>query len=688
MIKCNRCGKMTPAGAFCQSCGTPLAGMVENEISQLSPKIVYQDQPEVPAWLESLRAGERPAAPVNNPTNFSPSDLIDEGTLPNWMRSERSDARGNTVTNPPNSTYSAPFPTQYPDPANANGPSAGIPAQSLLDEKSLPSWMQAGNQAAASSTNTGGLPTNTGGLPTNTGGLSASSLVQQDNLPDWMKTLQPQPSTNWVNPTQANQPGRGALPFPPSEPSAPPSSSVTSGFAARDLIDQQSLPSWMKPQSGRATDSSGAFNPNQAAQSGPPAGQPGFSASSLLDVDTLPSWLREGGQNSGQYPRLNTNTQRAASGTGQNPTPAAAPSNAAWPAAAPSNAAWPAAAPSNAAWPAAAPSNAAWPGAGQGNPASAQVPMQTPPVAPMAPPNGGALSASSFIDNNSLPTWLRSGQQQSPLAAQQATPPVSRPGSYSMPPRADNMRVPSRPRGEVIPTETSEMAANVFASMLGVASAAPNYPASNQQPDQAGQSNAYGQSNQQSAQRNAYEQTGQAGQGSSASSYGQSGQSAQNSYSYGQMEQPGQGQAQGQANASGQWSQAAMSQSQASMNGFPNLGAVPNTPMSTGNNAFPQNYNAGNSIAGMSGNYPNNNYLGNAQGQTNSALGGNASMSGMPPLGNNQPLNGNSSMNSSSSSYYANNAQSMSNSPASDGAGEPKNKKRSIFESIREWLSR
>lgn len=648
MIKCNRCGKMTPAGAFCQSCGTPLAGMVEKEISQLSPKIVYQDQPEVPAWLESLRAGERPAAPVNNPTNFSPSDLIDEGTLPNWMRSERSDARGNTVTNPPNSTFSAPLPTQYPDPAN--GPSAGISAQSLLDEKSLPSWMQAGNQAAAS--------------PTNTGGLSASSLVQQDNLPDWMKTLQQQPSTNRVNPAQANQPGRGAPQFPPSEPSAPPPSSVTSGFAARDLIDQQSLPSWMKPQSGRATDSSGSFNPNQAAQSGPPAGQPGFSASSLLDVDTLPSWLREGSQNSGQYPRLNTNTQRAVSGTGQNPTPAA--------------------------WPAAAPSNAAWPAAGQINPASAQVPMQTPPVTPTAQPNGGALSASSFIDSSSLPTWLRSGQQQSPPASQQATPPVSRPGSYSMPPRVDNMRVPSRPRGEVIPTETSEMAANVFASMLGVASAAPNYPASNQQPDQPGQSNSYGQSNQQSAQSNSYGQTGQAGQGSSASLYGQTGQSAQNSYSYGQIEQPGQ--AQGQANASGQWSQAAMSQSQASMNGFPNLGAVPNTPMGAGNNAFPQNYNAGNSFAGMSGNYPNNNYPGNVQGQANSALGGNASMSGMPPMGNNQPLNGNSSMNSSSSSYYANNAQSMSNSPAqspaSDGAGELKNKKRGIFESIREWLSR
>jgi hypothetical protein len=714
VIKCNRCGKMTPSGAFCQSCGAPLAGMVENETSQSSPKMVYQDQPEVPAWLESLRAGERPAAPVNNATNFSPSDLIDEGTLPNWMRSERSDARGNTATNSPNPTYSAPSPTPAPDPVKGSskgfqaqslidekslpswmksgsapsptpspdpvrGPSEGFQAQSLIDEKSLPSWMQAGNQVADP--------------PTSPGGLSASSLVQPDNLPDWMKTLQQQqPSTKQPNAAPVNQPGRGAPAFSsPEQPTRPPSS-VTSGFAARDLIDQQSLPSWMKPQGERATDNSVSFpfNQNQAAQSGPPAGQPGFSASSLLDVDTLPSWLREGSQNSGQYPRLNTNAQRAVPGTGQNPAQAA------WPAAAPSNAAWPAAAPSNAAWPAAAPIN------------SASAPAPMPPVTPMGQQNGGALAASSFIDSSSLPTWLRSGQQQNPPASQQATPPVSRPAPYAVPPRVDNMRVPSRPRGEVIPTETSEMAANVFASMLGVASAAPNYPASNQQPDQPGQSKSYGQSNQQSAQSNSYGQAGQGssassygqagqgssassygqtGQGSSASQYGQSGQSAQNLYS-GQLEQPGLGQA--QANASGQWSQSAMSQSQPQsiVNGFPSLGAVPNTPAGAGNNAFPQNYNTGNSF---SGNYGNNSYPGNA-GQANSGMGSNASMSGMPSMGNNQSMNGSSSMNNNSNSYYPNNAQSMSNSPAqssaSDGAGELKNKKRSLFESIREWLSR
>ncbi|HEX3641582.1 MAG TPA: hypothetical protein VHV10_09850, partial [Ktedonobacteraceae bacterium] len=44
------------------------------------------------------------------------------------------------------------------------------------------------------------------------------------------------------------------------------------------------------------------------------------------------------------------------------------------------------------------------------------------------------------------------------------------------PPRVENVRVPSRPRSEMASSETSEMAASVFASMLGVASSAPNFP--------------------------------------------------------------------------------------------------------------------------------------------------------------------------------------------------------------------
>ena len=47
---------------------------------------------------------------------------------------------------------------------------------------------------------------------------------------------------------------------------------------------------------------------------------------------------------------------------------------------------------------------------------------------------------------------------------------------YNIPPRVENVRVPSRPRGEINPNDDNEAAANVFASMLGVASTAPNFP--------------------------------------------------------------------------------------------------------------------------------------------------------------------------------------------------------------------
>lgn len=44
------------------------------------------------------------------------------------------------------------------------------------------------------------------------------------------------------------------------------------------------------------------------------------------------------------------------------------------------------------------------------------------------------------------------------------------------PSRIENARVPSRPRGEIAPQEQSEIAANVFSSVLGVASSAPYFP--------------------------------------------------------------------------------------------------------------------------------------------------------------------------------------------------------------------
>ncbi len=427
MIKCNRCGDMTPAGPMCQSCGAPLSSRNDAGFSQ---RTGAQEQSDLPAWLESLRVGERPAPSMDGSSNFSTADFMDEGPLPSWMRSERAE-----MSEPSNMPMSAPehlsaFPGQAPN--GGTFPPNGLAAQSLIDEKSLPSWMKEGGQTP----------------PSSPGGLSASSLLQQDNVPDWMKTLQQQPGATPTPSYQEQgfeQSTRAAL-----------SSDPGPGFSARDLLDQQALPSWMKPQDER---NASAPQAESFRQTGPstPLQQSGLSASSLLDVNSLPQWMSEGGRD---------------------PNPSVGPQQPSWPAQTPPGMGW---SQDN------TPSN--WP-LGQTPPMSAQQPADP------AFGQNGSLSASSFIDANVLPEWLRNAGEQRPQP--DLSGPQRQGSSYSIPPRADNVRVPSRPRGnEPGASESSEVAANVFASMLGVASTAPTYPnqaqGPYQQPVQAGQPGQMGQ---------------------------------------------------------------------------------------------------------------------------------------------------------------------------------------------------
>ncbi|GCE04198.1 hypothetical protein KDAU_15270 [Dictyobacter aurantiacus] len=390
----------------------------------------------------------------------------------------------------------------------------------------------------------------------------------------------------------------------------------------------------MQPQNepaGRETNAGANSNASAINQTPPAAsgGQNGFSASSLLDVDSLPSWLREGAQGSGQQPRAN------------NPV-VPTPQQPAWPAQAPAQPDWNQ-----------GQSGSVWPIAGGQTPSGMQAPMQTPPANSM-PQQGGQLSAASFIDPNSLPEWLRSSGGQ-PGTAGQPQGPGSRPSGYGVPPRPDNMRVPSRPRNEVNPSESSELAANVFASMLGVASATPNYPVQ-QQGGQPGQSQpqAYGQNP--SGVQPPYTGQAQTGQGAPYSQPGQAGSYAPSGQS-GQWNQPG---AMGQPGMS-----------QNSLSGMPASGSIPNTPTGT-SGVFPQNYSAGNSLSGTYGNA----YPGSSQGQGNPGMGANPSMGGQTGVNAGSPYAGNA---------YGSQASSASPDSTSD---QKSNKKRGLFEAIREWLSR
>jgi hypothetical protein len=242
--------------------------------------------------------------------------------------------------------------------------------------------------------------------------LSASSLVQPDALPDWMRALQSSPGSTL-----------------PSVPPAVDPITPVQAMVAHDLIDRQALPPWLSGQSNLPGQAPQAYQqaPYQQASFdvAPKSGQPGLAASSLLDMNALPGWLRENEPAQGQKPVS----------TGPGPMPFAQPGQA-------------------------------------------------------QPPNpNGPLAAASLIDMNALPDWLRAPQDPG-VGQQGGMPPIGSvnagdPGANSgarfnsfappQPQRAENMRVPSRPRGEMAAHEQSEVAANVFSSMLGVASAAPSF---------------------------------------------------------------------------------------------------------------------------------------------------------------------------------------------------------------------
>jgi hypothetical protein len=416
VITCNRCGSMNPDGTGnCLKCGAPLSSNIDN---RYGPQIGTPGQqgpqaPGIPTWLESLRAGERPVKNSSNfdAAGFDAADLIEEGTLPSWMKPERGETPGGSASGQRDALRPANFSAPNTDESDRN-----INAHSLIDEQSLPSWMQ-------EASGTRSRPGSSG--PAN---ITASSLVQSDAIPEWMKNIASASPPPAPRPTQQEQPPRQRKPEDaprPGEPMKP----LAHGFSAGELLDQQSLPSWMAQSNGQPGIAGAPAN-----KPGGQHGQAGFSASSLLDSNAMPTWLQESGQ-----------------GKKVNPGP----------------------------------SSQAFP-----HPASAQ-PQQPQPTwqqGPAAAASGspantsaaGGLSASSFLDRDSLPGWLTGPGDQPPAESRQATSGLARQNVFGEQQRVENVRVPSRPRGEIHASQDSEVAANVFASMLGVASA-PNYPT--QQPN-------------------------------------------------------------------------------------------------------------------------------------------------------------------------------------------------------------
>src|SRR2546421_12625442 len=119
--------------ANCQYCGMALTNTTDDRpgpsaASSMTPRMAEQSQPELPAWLETLRSGERPNASTTGTPNFSSGELIDEGMLPSWMRAEGSEM----VDNSPSGKYPAQRSASMPGPNtdSAFSPTRGMPASS------------------------------------------------------------------------------------------------------------------------------------------------------------------------------------------------------------------------------------------------------------------------------------------------------------------------------------------------------------------------------------------------------------------------------------------------------------------------------------------------------------------------------------------------------------------------------
>ncbi len=527
MIRCSHCGKLAPKGAVsCQNCGMPLVngGSGVTNAGQAEP------QEQLPAWLESLRAHERPVSNgQENRQPFSMDELVDEDSMPSWMRQDRRKV--------PENGNSDSFPAIPVVPTNAeaerqNMLSNGFQAGSLIDERSLPAWMR------ESQGETGG-----GGQPGAAQNVSAHSLVDQQNLPAWIKDLsqaaQTQqsaaPAYQYNLPTQTQAPNKNPYNVPTQTPITPPTVANSprvpqtpqaheppltpiQSFSAHDLLDAQAMPSWM----------SGSQGPGAPPTRPVPIGQ-GFSAGELIDQRSVPQWMRDlqgqeksdpqsalgvpvsgsgqtVGTNQGQQGTLSGEGMPASSlleknsmpswlqgiqpggsqATGQGPS-MDANSRPAW---LQENQAGGAQAPQAANELLDMNSMPTWMREG------AQIPQPSQPAAPY-PAQG--LPAGGLLDMNSMPTWMREGAQngaQGPQITDQGMAAGSLVDLNSMPAWMRNSDpgltgssnaggrpgqvparpVPSRPRNEASTQEQSEVAANVFSSMLGVAASTPTLP--------------------------------------------------------------------------------------------------------------------------------------------------------------------------------------------------------------------
>lgn len=249
VITCNRCGTPNPSEmSNCRYCGAAL--VVQNSAK---PKTNTQEQ--IPSWLESLKAIERPTPPPGGQPDFSVADIVDPNALPGWMRSDSASRGADSGKHP----AMRPASMSGPNTDSSSISPGSLSANSLIDSSSLPPWLQP-QQAGQT------------GQP---GIISASSLIESEKLPGWLS--EPPAVQN-----SGGQVGNAARPGPSEPPGKP------MGISASSLLDVNALPPWLREESKPEQQPSGGVSTG--------IGSPGLSAGSLIDPNMLPDWLRNAEQ--------------------------------------------------------------------------------------------------------------------------------------------------------------------------------------------------------------------------------------------------------------------------------------------------------------------------------------------------------------------------------------------------------
>jgi hypothetical protein len=269
-----------------------------------------------PSWAAPARSDAFAAPPTTSATPFDAAALVDEQSLPDWLSNR-------------NETEPLPLPFTVSDSigtgkakgergsAGSDRQRAGAGASQGSDEEALPEWLRQVYADAQVPSLSGTPPP----APLEKSKLSGSDLIDTRAVPKWLQEAsQTSPLPDFpAEALWANPPVPPAAPAPsapaPRQPSSGPgwpganlsagqadtASSLppagADGFTGRTLIDEESLPEWLRqgntglPPGGAAP--AGPTGNNKQASSSAGSASGIFSAAELVDTQSLPAWLKK-----------------------------------------------------------------------------------------------------------------------------------------------------------------------------------------------------------------------------------------------------------------------------------------------------------------------------------------------------------------------------------------------------------